>query len=338
MAPRVQLPQSYKISENGIISDQYYFFFRQLFASLPPGGSGYVVDGSATSYGTMTLFQGVDADKPAPQTGYIYFALDTEKIYIVIAGAWMLMNPALIGDVTKPAGSNILTIANVNSTPGTYGSPTTIPVTTINTKGQVTSIYTVPLVAPAPVAAGSTGQIQFNNGGILAANPNLVFSQINNTLYVTNGVIPIGGVFTINSNTIDSFLYSDASRNVKSTASATDGQLLIGSTGLVPVAATLTAGFAIDITNAAGSITIAVNHNALAPSYDEITAFAGQTVFTTTVNTLANASGHTYLQIFVNGVLQREGASKAYTVTGATQITFNTGLAVNDEVDFYSFT
>jgi hypothetical protein len=75
----------------------------------------------------------------------------------------------------------------------------------------------------------------------------------------------------------------------------------------------------------------------VAPSYETATATAAQTVFTTTLTTTANAGGKSYLQVFVNGVKQREGGSAAYTVTGATQITFNTGLAAGDEVDFYGF-
>ena len=77
--------------------------------------------------------------------------------------------------------------------------------------------------------------------------------------------------------------------------------------------------------------------NKRAPSYESLVATAAQTVFTTTVNTFANGSGKSYIQVFVNGLLQREGATKAYTVTGANEITFNTGLLVNDEVDLYSF-
>jgi hypothetical protein len=72
-----------------------------------------------------------------------------------------------------------------------------------------------------------------------------------------------------------------------------------------------------------------------APSYDFITATAAQTVFNPSCSTVANGSGLAYLQVFVNGVKQREGGS--YTVTGANQITFAAGLAVNDEVEFYAF-
>lgn len=77
--------------------------------------------------------------------------------------------------------------------------------------------------------------------------------------------------------------------------------------------------------------------NKRAPDYESVVATAAQTVFSTTLNTYANSSGKSYLKVYVNGLLQREGAGKAYTVTGANEITFNTGLLVNDEVDLYSF-
>lgn len=74
-----------------------------------------------------------------------------------------------------------------------------------------------------------------------------------------------------------------------------------------------------------------------APDYETAVATAAQTVFNTTLATTANASGKAYLQVFVNGLKQIEGAGKAYTVTGANQITFNAGLALNADVEFYAF-
>lgn len=74
-----------------------------------------------------------------------------------------------------------------------------------------------------------------------------------------------------------------------------------------------------------------------APQYDHTEALALQTVFNTTVPTVANGSGVSYLQVFVNGIKQIEGASKAYLVTGANQITFNAGLNLNDDVEFYAY-
>jgi len=56
--------------------------------------------------------------------------------------------------------------------------------------------------------------------------------------------------------TASSAIYANASKQLTS-ATLTNGQMLIGSTGSTPVAAALTAGTGIGITNAAGSVTIA---------------------------------------------------------------------------------
>jgi hypothetical protein len=108
------------------------------------------------------------------------------------------------------------------------------------------------------------------------------------------------------------------------------GEIKLGSGG--------SAGAAGDclISNGPGS---QVSWGVPSPYYEEQVATASQTVFNTTVVTQANdlANFRTYLQVYVNGVLQLEGATKSYTVTGANQITFNSGLALNDEVLIYSF-
>jgi hypothetical protein len=56
--------------------------------------------------------------------------------------------------------------------------------------------------------------------------------------------------------TANSFVYPSSGGLLASTAATTNGQLLIGSTSAAPVAATLTAGTAIGISNGAGAITI----------------------------------------------------------------------------------
>jgi hypothetical protein len=64
------------------------------------------------------------------------------------------------------------------------------------------------------------------------------------------------GTFSATSVTQHDILIGGASNAITSIA-LTNGQLAIGSTGLDPVAATLTAGTGVTITNGAGSITIA---------------------------------------------------------------------------------
>jgi len=73
------------------------------------------------------------------------------------------------------------------------------------------------------------------------------------------------------------------------------------------------------------------------PNYEGILATAGQTVVNTTVNTLPIVNNTSYLLVFVNGVMQMEGALLNYTVTGANQITFTYALALNDIIAIYSY-
>jgi hypothetical protein len=95
----------------------------------------------------------------------------------------------------------------------------------------------------------------------------------------------------INSMTTPGVLVNSSTGSVTSQA-LTNGQLLIGSTGLAPVASTLTAGPGITITNGAGSITIseaaggftwsskAANFNAVAGNGYVITAGSGSVTAT----------------------------------------------------------
>lgn len=64
----------------------------------------------------------------------------------------------LTGDVTgaSAGGSIALTLATVNSTPGTFGSGTAIPVFTVNGKGLITSITTTAVTASAGSLSGTT--------------------------------------------------------------------------------------------------------------------------------------------------------------------------------------
>jgi hypothetical protein len=74
-----------------------------------------------------------------------------------------------------------------------------------------------------------------------------------------------------------------------------------------------------------------------APAYQEFAATSSQTIFNTSVKTVAKGGGKSYLQVFVNGIFQQEGASKKFTVTSTNQITFGAGLTLSDDVVIYSF-
>src|SRR4051812_11545054 len=62
-------------------------------------------------------------------------------------------------------------------------------------------------------------------------------------------------------------------------------------------------------------------------TYDEITSTLGQTVFVTAIPTLPKVENRSFLLVFVDGLFQQEGETKAYRVTGPSQITFNNGVA-----------
>lgn len=110
----------------------------------------------------------------------------------------------------------------------------------------------------------STGTLAVNRGGTGA------------TSFTGNGVI-----------------VANAAGTALTSQALTNGQILVGSTGAAPVAATLTAGNGISITNAAGSITISSNANgsnkarigllASAVSYTANAAPAGFTLTATSV-------------------------------------------------------
>lgn len=119
---------------------------------------------------------------------------------------------------------------------------------------------------------GTTAYAMF----IATANATVLQFGTNNNIRAT---IDTSGNFSLGVLTAKSFLYSDASKNILSTSAPTDGQLLIGSTGNVPVAATLTAGDGISVTNAAGAITLATTSGLYTPTLTNTTNVAASTAY-----------------------------------------------------------
>jgi Head domain of trimeric autotransporter adhesin len=72
----------------------------------------------------------------------------------------------------------------------------------------------------------------------------------------STSTITAGTTLTVSGLTANSFIYSGTAGLITSAGAPTDGQLLIGSTGVAPVRAALTAGTGVSISNGAGSITI----------------------------------------------------------------------------------
>jgi hypothetical protein len=107
-------------------------------------------------------------------------------------------------------------------------------------------------------AHGGTGQNFSSSTGFIkvASGTFSAVAGIDLTTDVT-GILPIANGGTGASSLTDGgILLGSGTAAITATAQPTNGQLLIGSTGVDPVLATLTAGSGISISNAAGAVTI----------------------------------------------------------------------------------
>lgn len=109
--------------------------------------------------------------------------------------------------------------------------------------------------ATYPGTSGSAGTILRSNGtNIVNSTSTFADTYTASNLLYSNGANTVTGLATANS----AALTTNSSGVPAWTASMTNGQLLIGSTGATPTPNTLTAGTGIGISNGAGSVTISV--------------------------------------------------------------------------------
>ena len=163
-APRTQIPLKLEfLGRDNKLSQPWAFYLQTLDANLPPiGGSGFVVDGTAGTTGVSTIYQGLAANRGSfPSTNDIYLATDTGQIFTVQAGNWQEQLPQITGDATKPAFSHVITFNTINATPGTFGDGSNIPVVSVNEKGLITGVTSVPVLAPPVIVPGSFGDTIF---------------------------------------------------------------------------------------------------------------------------------------------------------------------------------
>lgn len=191
MAFSKQLPQGVPfVDKRNMVDYRWVAVLNTLTNNLPPGGVGYVIDGSESTYGQMTLYQGLDANKGgSPSSGSIYFALDTGTIYFASGGNWYPLSEELTGDVTKPANSTVTTLATVNAAVGTWGDASNYPVVTVDAKGRVTNVTLEPSGASPVTPGGPATAVQYNSSGTFGGSSTFTYDPTLNTL-----TIPIGFV------------------------------------------------------------------------------------------------------------------------------------------------
>ena len=83
--------------------------------------------------------------------------------------------------------TNTGTLANSGVTAATYGSSSTVPVFTVDSKGRITSVTNTGITginAASISAAGANTQVQFNDNGFFAGNSNFTFNKTTNVLSV----------------------------------------------------------------------------------------------------------------------------------------------------------
>jgi hypothetical protein len=203
-------------------------------------------------------------------------------------------SPATSGTVTS------VSVVSANGFAGTVANATTTPAITISTSitgvlsgngtaisGSAITQYDV-LVggasnAVSSVGPGTAGQILQSGGN--AANPAYSTSTypatnaINTILYASSANV-MSALATAN----QGVLTTGATGIPVITALATNGQLIIGSTAGVPAAATLTPGTGISITNGSNSITIASTGSSMAWTDEAVNfnALSGNGYFATT--------------------------------------------------------
>lgn len=188
------------------------------------------------------------------------------------------------GGAISPVASNINTVGTGSITIVGSGSTLTTQLTGLTNHAVLVGAGTATITSVGPTA--TAGQVLQSAGS--SADP--VFSTatypatttINQILYSSSANV-VAGLATAN----NGVLTTGTSGIPVITALASNGQLIIGSGSGAPAAATLTPGTGITITNAANSITIASNGSSMAWTDESVSfnAVSGNGYFVTAVAT-----------------------------------------------------
>ncbi|NBO36526.1 MerR family transcriptional regulator, partial [bacterium] len=213
---------------------------------------------------------------------------------------------------TTSSSTITFTLNNVNSTTGTFGGSFAVPVITVNSKGQVTSITTTPfndyytsnISFSIPSSGSRTLRLQQNGLADLTSTFTLLPSDITsalgyiplrNTTDSLTGNLGVSGNFSAASASFNSIALSNAlSVNYGGTGltqTPANGQLIIGNAGGYSLSS-LISGTNINIVTGPGSITISstdtTNPNNYVTAISFSTPEASQRILTLTREGLSN--------------------------------------------------
>jgi len=236
----------------------------------PPSAGQVLIGTSGNVYTPATLTQGT-AIGITSITGSI--TINNTGVTAIAGTTNQITLSASTGSVTAslPTAVTIgtsLTVSGLTANSFLYsGTAGLLTTTAAPTDGQLligsTGVAPVRSTLTQGTAIGisnGAGTITINNTGVTAiagtANQITLSAATGSVTASLPAAVTIGTSLTISALTANSFLYSGTAGILTSTVAPTDGQILIGSTGLAPVRAALTPGTGIGISNGAGTITI----------------------------------------------------------------------------------
>jgi len=210
---------------------------------LGPLTNGQLIIGStgvAPVLGSLASADGSITITPGAGTIDLAIAAADDAVLTITGDSGGALSPAA-GNINILGGSNGIDTSGAGSTLTLNFDVTEQPA--IATSVSTDSGTATP-AANVLTVAGGTGVNTSGSGSTVTVN-------IDSPVTVANGGT---GATTL---TDGGILLGSGTSAITATAQPTNGQLLVGSTGVDPVLATLTEGEAIDITNGAGSITLA---------------------------------------------------------------------------------
>lgn len=246
--------------------------------TLTLGGSPTVALLAATSLtlgwtGQLSLTRGgTNASLVASNGGIVYSTASALAILASTARATLVTNSSGIPVFTSSMADGQVVIGSTAGTPTAATLTAGSNITITNAAGSITIAAVGAGVTPAALTRVDDTNVTLTLGGTPATallqavsltlgwsgELSLARGGTNASLVASNGgiVYSTASALAILTSTASATLLTNSSGIPVFSGTMTNGQVIIGSTGATPTAATLTAGANISIVNAAGSITI----------------------------------------------------------------------------------